>query len=95
VKALEKTYAKMPRAFAEHPRDVFLRNVWVNPFWEDSIEDLVNVMTPEHILFGSDYPHPEGMADPLGWAKEIDELFPAADVQKIMGGNMYQLLELA
>jgi hypothetical protein len=43
----------------------------------------------------SDYPHPEGMADPLGWAKEIDELFPAADVQKIMGANMYQLLGLA
>jgi hypothetical protein len=37
VKALEKTYAKMPQAFTEHPRDVFLRNVWVNPFWEDSI----------------------------------------------------------
>jgi predicted TIM-barrel fold metal-dependent hydrolase len=52
-------------------------------------------MTPGHILFGSDYPHPEGMADPLGWAKEIGELFPAADVQKMMGANMYQLLGLA
>jgi hypothetical protein len=34
------------------------------------------------------------MADPLSWAKEIDELFPAADVQKMMGANMYQLLGL-
>jgi predicted TIM-barrel fold metal-dependent hydrolase len=94
LKALEKTYSKMPQAFAEHPRDVFLRNVWVNPFWEDSIEDLVNFMTPEHVLFGSDYPHPEGMAEPLSWAKEIGALFPAADVQKMMGANMYQLLDL-
>ena len=51
-------------------------------------------MSPEHILFGSDYPHPEGMADPLAWAKEIDELFPAADVRKMMGGNMSSLLGL-
>jgi predicted TIM-barrel fold metal-dependent hydrolase len=95
VNQLEHAWAKTPQAFTEHPRDVFLRNIWVNPFWEDSIEDLVNFMTPEHILFGSDYPHPEGMADPLSWAKEIGELFPPADVQKIMGGNTYSLLGLA
>jgi predicted TIM-barrel fold metal-dependent hydrolase len=94
VGQLEHAYDKTPQAFAEHPRDVFLRNVWVNPFWEDSIKDLVDFMTPGHILFGSDYPHPEGMADPLSWAKEIGELFPAADVQKMMGANMYQLLGL-
>jgi predicted TIM-barrel fold metal-dependent hydrolase len=51
-------------------------------------------MSPEHILFGSDYPHPEGMADPLNWAKEMGELFPATDVAKMMGGNMYGLLGL-
>src|SRR3984957_2291894 len=94
LKALEKTYQKMPREFAEHPREVFLRNLFINPFWEDSIEDLVNVMSPEHILFGSDYPHPEGMADPLHWAKEMGDLFPAADVRKMMGGNMFDLLGL-
>jgi predicted TIM-barrel fold metal-dependent hydrolase len=94
LKALEKTYRKMPQEFAEHPREVFLRNLWINPFWEDSIEDLVNLMSPEHILFGSDYPHPEGMADPLHWAEEIGDLFPSDDVEKMMGGNMYALLGL-
>jgi predicted TIM-barrel fold metal-dependent hydrolase len=94
LKALEKTYSKMPNAFQEHPRDVFLRNLWINPFWEDSIEALVGMMTPEHILFGSDYPHPEGMADPLHWAEEISGLFPAAEVRKMMGENMYGLLGL-
>jgi hypothetical protein len=39
--------------------------------------------------------HPEGMADPLSWAKEMSELFPADDVRKMMGGNMYDLLGLA
>jgi predicted TIM-barrel fold metal-dependent hydrolase len=92
LKAMEKTYAKMPQVFEEHPREVFLRNIWINPFWEDSIKDLVGLMSPEHILFGSDYPHPEGMADPLGWAKEMAELFSPADIRKMMGANMYGLL---
>lgn len=92
LKAMEKTYAKMPQAFEVHPREAFQRNLWINPFWEDSMEDLVNLMSPEHILFGSDYPHPEGMADPLHWAKEMSDLFPEDDVRKMMGENMYGLL---
>jgi hypothetical protein len=34
------------------------------------------------------------MADPLHWAKEMGDLFPAADVRKMMGGNMFDLLGL-
>ncbi|HMD45239.1 MAG TPA: amidohydrolase family protein [Acidimicrobiales bacterium] len=95
VKNLEVIYKKMPQEFAEHPRDVFVRNVYVNPFWEDSIEDLVEFISPEHVLFGSDYPHPEGLDDPVDWANEISSLFPADDVRKIMGANMYGLVGVA
>lgn len=94
LKALEKTYGKMPNAFREHPRDVFLRNIYINPFWEDSLQALIDVMTPEHILFGSDYPHPEGLAEPFAWAEEVSSLYPAAAVRRIMGGNMFELLGL-
>ena len=94
LKALEKTYGKMPNAFSEHPRDVFLRNIYINPFWEDSLEALIDVMTPEHILFGSDYPHPEGLPEPFGWAEEVSTLYPPEAVRKIMGGNMFELLDL-
>ncbi len=92
LKAMEKTYGKMPKAFAEHPRDVFLRNIYINPFWEDSLEALIDVMTPDHILFGSDYPHPEGLAEPFEWAEEVSALYPEDDVRKIMGVNMFGLL---
>jgi predicted TIM-barrel fold metal-dependent hydrolase len=92
LRAMEKTYSKMPQAFAEHPRDVFLRNIWINPFWEDSVENLVAMMSAEHVLFGSDYPHPEGMADPLGQAREMGDLFSKADAEKILGGNLSGLL---
>ena len=74
--------------------DVFLRNVWVNPFWEDDLEDLVNLMTPDHILFGSDYPHPEGISEPLHWIKNIGSRYSARDVAKMMGENLYGLLGL-
>ena len=94
LKAMEKTYGKMPKAFAEPPREVFLRNIYINPFWEDSLEALVDVMTPDHILFGSDYPHPEGLAEPFEWAAEVSALYPQDDVRKIMGGNMFELLGL-
>jgi predicted TIM-barrel fold metal-dependent hydrolase len=49
-------------------------------------------MTPEHILFGSDYPHPEGLPEPFGWAEEVANLYPPEAVRKIMGGNMFDLL---
>lgn len=92
LKSLEKTYGKMPKAFAEHPAEVFLRNIYINPFWEDSLEALIDVMTPEHILFGSDYPHPEGLAAPFEWVEELSAHHPEPEVRKIMGGNMYDLL---
>jgi predicted TIM-barrel fold metal-dependent hydrolase len=43
------------------------------------------------VLFGSDYPHPEGMADPLSFVDELHSL-PTDDVAKIMGGNLNRLM---
>jgi hypothetical protein len=40
---------------------------------------------------GSDFPHPEGLRDPLAFSEEIDHL--PIDVQKaVMGGNLARLL---
>jgi predicted TIM-barrel fold metal-dependent hydrolase len=94
LRTLDHVYAKMPQEFAEHPRDVFYRNVWVNPFWEDSLEHLIETIGPEHVLFGSDYPHPEGLADPVSWADELGNKHSEDEVRMMMGGNMYQLLGL-
>lgn len=91
LKQLELTYKKMPNEFAEHPVEVFHRNVWVNPFWEESVPDVIDLVGAERICFGSDYPHPEGLADPLGWVEELGDVAPA-DVTRIMSTNMYGLL---
>jgi predicted TIM-barrel fold metal-dependent hydrolase len=91
VRNLELAYKKMPQEFAEHPRDVFERNIWVNPFWEDSVTSLIDLIGAERVCFGSDYPHPEGMADPLAWSEDIANL-PAKDFERVMSSNLAHLL---
>ncbi len=91
---LELAYKKMPQEFAEHPRDVFARNIWVNPFWEDSVTGLIELLGAERVCFGSDYPHPEGLAEPLSWVDELGDL-PAVDTRRIMSSNLFELLDLA
>jgi len=93
---LQMVYNKMPQDFAEHPLEVFRRNVFVNPFWEDNINELIGQVGADHILFGSDYPHPEGLAEPLDYFEFLDqEKVATADQKLIMSDNANQLLGLA
>ena len=43
------------------------------------------------LMWGTDYPHPEGLDDPIAWRSEVSDL-PAADVEQIMSGNLRSLL---
>ena len=71
---LEDTYRKMPHAFDEDPIEAFKRNVWVSPFHEDDIARPHRARSaPTTILFGSDFPHPEGLAEPCSY---LDHLPP-------------------
>jgi predicted TIM-barrel fold metal-dependent hydrolase len=89
---MEHAYKYAPHAFDEHPVDVFLRNVYVHPFHEEDPVGLVKLLGADRVLFGSDYPHPEGLADPIRFADELGAL-PAADVAKVMGGNLGRLMK--
>lgn len=90
VNNLTASYKKMPQEFPEHPLEVLHRNVWINPFWEDSLTGLIELIGPDRVCFGSDYPHPEGLAEPLGWVDLVPDL-PAADLRKIMSDNLAEL----
>ena len=91
---LEDVYHKMPQQFPEDPKEAFLRNVYVNPFWEDNLQSLVDLVGADHVLFGSDFPHPEGLGDPISYADELSGM--PVDVQaKIMGGNLAGLMGVA
>jgi predicted TIM-barrel fold metal-dependent hydrolase len=91
---LEDVYHKMPQQFPEDPKEAFLRNVYVNPFWEDNLQSLVDLVGADHVLFGSDFPHPEGLGDPISYVEELTGM--PDDVQaKIMGGNLAGLMGVA
>jgi predicted TIM-barrel fold metal-dependent hydrolase len=66
---LADLYKKMPQNFPEHPLEVFRRNIWVSPFWEGSVSDVVETVGWDRVLFGSDYPHPEGLAQAKDYFK--------------------------
>jgi predicted TIM-barrel fold metal-dependent hydrolase len=86
-------YGKLPQEFAEHPLDTLARALWIAPYWEDPMEPLVESIGVEHVLFNSDWPHPEGLADPnsyIGFAKEAN--ITDTDIEKIMGANMFELM---
>jgi len=91
---LGDVYHKMPQEFAEDPRQAFLRNVYVNPFWEDNLQALVDLVGPDHVLFGSDFPHPEGLADPIAYVDELEDMDDGVKA-KIMGGNLAGLMGVA
>ncbi len=76
-----------------HPLEVLRRNVWINPFWEESLDDLIELMGADRICFGSDFPHPEGLADPLSFVEQLEGHEPA-EVERIMSSNMFELLGL-
>ncbi len=91
--ALEHSYAKQPRLYAEDPIDVFRRNIWIHPFFEEDPLGLIKAIGPEKVVFGSDFPHPEGLANPISYAKELESL-PEEDIRRIMGGNLATALKV-
>jgi predicted TIM-barrel fold metal-dependent hydrolase len=73
------------------PSDMFRQNVWIAPFFEDDIVGLVRLIGASHVLNGSDYPHPEGLARPIELLEELEGL-SEDEVRLIMRENFAQLV---
>jgi predicted TIM-barrel fold metal-dependent hydrolase len=91
AKRLRKLANQTPSAFREDPLDTLRRHVWVTPYLEDDLRALADLIGVERILFGSDWPHGEGVAQPLDFAKELS-MFGETDVRRILRENCLELL---
>jgi predicted TIM-barrel fold metal-dependent hydrolase len=84
----------MPHQFDEDPVKAFRRNVWISPFHEDRLDRLIEAIGADHVLFGSDYPHPEGLAEPTSYVEHLPPGLPKQHVAAIMGGNLARILRV-
>ncbi|MBL7491270.1 amidohydrolase [Frankia sp. AgB1.9] len=91
VKRLRKQANQRPWAFAEDPLDTLRNHLWVTPYLEEDLSALAELIGVDRILFGSDWPHGEGVAQPLDFRKELGA-FSEGDVRKIMRDNCVDLL---
>jgi predicted TIM-barrel fold metal-dependent hydrolase len=87
---LTSTAKKMPGYFTDDPVETLRRNWWINPFWEDDVHEVARIMGADRVLFGSDWPHIEGMPDPLNYLPEL-KAFSDGDRRRILLDNVTQL----
>ena len=91
---LADVYKKTPESFpGGDPVEEIKHRIHISPFYEDGISDLVDLIGVERVLYGSDYPHPEGLAQPRHYADALQYL-GVGDQAKIMGGNLARLMSV-
>jgi predicted TIM-barrel fold metal-dependent hydrolase len=93
VNALTKQANQTPWAFAEPPLDTVRRHIWATPYYEEDIRRLADTIGVGHVLFGSDWPHGEGLAEPASFVDELGAFTPD-EVRRIMRDNSAELLGL-
>lgn len=94
IKRLKKAANTAPYHFKADPVEQLKNNVWIAPYYEDDVKLLAETIGVGKILFGSDWPHGEGLADPMSFTADIPQFpeFSPEDVRKVMRGNALDLL---
>ena len=89
-KKLASTAKKYVGWFRDDPVASFREHVWINPFWEDDVREVTALMGADRVIFGSDWPHIEGMPQPLDYVTELTPFDDAARA-KILHDNAVAL----
>jgi len=92
LRSLGRTRERLPTYFTDDPVDSFREHVWINPFWEDDIGEVIEHMGAERVILGSDWPHMEGLEQPRDILEDLVEI-PAAVQERILYSNARSLNE--
>jgi predicted TIM-barrel fold metal-dependent hydrolase len=94
IDRMQAAYERAPVLFDEDPFEVFKRNIYVHIFHEPDPQGLLKLGLPaDRLMFGSDFPHPEGIADPLAYSDVVASLSPE-DQELIMGGTLEKAMKV-
>jgi predicted TIM-barrel fold metal-dependent hydrolase len=85
---------KAGRDLRRLPSEVLRENVFVAPFHEEDFRSIVDQVGASQVLYGSDWPHPEGVAEPLDMVDDLAGLTDA-EVRLVAHDNAARLLKLA
>nr|MDT0666589.1 amidohydrolase family protein [Micromonospora sp. DSM 115978] len=78
-------------ALPGRPSEMLAEHLWVCPFPEDDVADVIGALGADHVIFGSDYPHPEGLRQPVDYLDRLRGCDPLT-TRKVMRGNTATLL---
>ena len=81
------TWGKLPG----RPSQVFKEHCLVAPYPEENVSRAAEVVGWDCLVFGSDFPHSEGLPDPVQYVRTIEHI-GSETVRKLMRTNLEQLL---
>jgi predicted TIM-barrel fold metal-dependent hydrolase len=87
---LNQSRDRMRSYYNEDPAEMFRQHVWINPFWEDDVNEVARYMGADRVIFGSDWPHIEGLPTPLDYVGELEK-FNDQEKQLILRDNTRSL----
>jgi predicted TIM-barrel fold metal-dependent hydrolase len=76
----------------QRPSEIFRQHFIVAPYPEENVRRVVDEVGVEPIVFGSDFPHGEGLARPVEYVGHQLQGFSDADVKRIMRDNLEEFL---
>ena len=74
------------------PTEYFREHCFVAPFPEENLDRVIEAIGVKPIVFGSDFPHGEGLPDPSAYIGQLKNL-PDSDARAVMRGNLARYLD--
>ena len=76
------------------PSEIFKRHISITPFYGDDIPRIMNLLGPDRLLLGTDWPHPEGVFEPSDF---LDQLPGSSEteVRSFMRDNGARVFDLS